>query len=75
MGDERMNRDAVDRLAYSPAAAAEALDICRAQVYRLIQAGELRTINIGRSRRIPRSELERLVARGVTVVGHTATTP
>jgi excisionase family DNA binding protein len=54
----------VDRLAYKPQAAADALDISRAQLYRLIAAGEIRTITIGRSRRVPRSELERILADG-----------
>jgi excisionase family DNA binding protein len=53
------------RLAYKPQAAADALDISRAQLYRLIAAGAIRTVTIGRSRRIPRAELERIVANGV----------
>jgi excisionase family DNA binding protein len=55
----------LDRLAYKPQAAADALDISRAQLYRLIAAGAIRTVTIGRSRRIPRAELERIVAHGV----------
>lgn len=58
--------DPLDRLAYKPQAAADALDISRAQLYRLIAAGAIRTVTIGRSRRIPRAELERIVADGVT---------
>ena len=30
-------------------------------IYKLIQSGELRTVNIGRTRRVPVSELERLI--------------
>lgn len=48
-------------LALSPAAAAEALGICRASIYNLIKRGELRAVKIGRSTRIPVAELERLI--------------
>jgi excisionase family DNA binding protein len=49
-----------DRLAYRFPEAAAALGVSRAHLYNLAQRGELRTVKIGSSRRIPRSEVERL---------------
>jgi excisionase family DNA binding protein len=43
--------------------AAEALGICRAMVYRLINAGELHTVKIGKARRISVEELQKYVER------------
>jgi excisionase family DNA binding protein len=37
------------------------LGLSRPMIYKLIQSGELRTVNIGRTRRVPVSELERLI--------------
>jgi len=48
------------RFALSPAEAAHALGICRASIYNLIGRGELRASKIGRSTRIPITEIERL---------------
>lgn len=53
------------RLAFTPAEAAESLGVCRAHIYNLITRGELRAVKIGRSTRIPASELERLLAEEV----------
>ncbi len=52
----------LDRMAYSPAEAAEVLGLCRASIYNLMARGELRSASLGRARRIPRVELERLLA-------------
>ena len=46
--------------AVSPAEAAAMLGICRATIYNLISRGELRAQKIGRSTRIPITEIERL---------------
>jgi excisionase family DNA binding protein len=43
--------------------AAEALGISRAMVYRLINAGELHTVKIGKARRISVEELQKYVER------------
>jgi excisionase family DNA binding protein len=42
-----------DRLLVTPAEAATALGIGRTRVYELMAAGDLRSVKIGRSRRIP----------------------
>jgi excisionase family DNA binding protein len=52
------------RYALSPAEAAHALGICRATIYNLIRRGDLKVSKIGRSTRIPVSEIERLIADG-----------
>ena len=39
------------------------LAICRAQVYRLLYAGQIRSIKIGRSNRIPLIEVQNFVSR------------
>lgn len=52
------------KLAYSIPAAAEALSVCRVQVYRLINAGYLKTIKIGADLRIPAAEVQRLANEG-----------
>jgi excisionase family DNA binding protein len=48
-------------LAVPPAEAARLLSLSRPMIYKLIHSGELRTVNIGRTRRVPVSELERLI--------------
>ena len=50
-----------DQLLYSPASAAKALECSRATVYIYLASGELESIRMGRSRRIPREALERFV--------------
>lgn len=47
------------------AEAAKLLAVARSTVYELMVRGELCWIKIGRSRRIPRRELERLARRNV----------
>jgi excisionase family DNA binding protein len=54
-------RDAVDRLAYSPTECAAALGLTRQTIHNLIARGELASCKIGRARRIPASELARLL--------------
>ncbi len=48
-------------LAVPPAEAARMLSLSRPMIYKLIHSGELRTVNIGRTRRVPVSEVERLI--------------
>jgi excisionase family DNA binding protein len=43
----------VERLLLTPEEAAESLAICRAKVYELLRAGELRSVQIGTARRVP----------------------
>ena len=43
---------------------AEALGICRAYVYKLIGAGELESVTIGKARRIKRASVDRLAEHG-----------
>lgn len=50
-------------LFYKPEAAATALSIGRATLYELLARGEITSIKIGRSRRIPRAALEEYAAR------------
>ncbi len=52
-----------DPLLYKPEPAAEALGIGRSKLFELIAAGEIETVQIGRSRRIPRAALEAYVQR------------
>lgn len=50
-----------DKLLYDPDEAASVLSVSRATVYVYLASGELASIKIGRSRRIPREALERFV--------------
>jgi len=48
------------RLLLRVAEAAELLSISRSSLYQLMASGEVRTVRLGRTVRIPRGELERL---------------
>jgi excisionase family DNA binding protein len=50
----------LDRYAYSPAEAAQLIGCTRKHIYSLMSRGDLASVLIGRCRRIPRTELERL---------------
>ncbi len=50
-------------LLYKPEAAAAELGIGRSKLFELIAAGQIETVQIGRSRRVPREALEHYVAR------------
>lgn len=52
------------RLAYPPLEAAGKLGISRAHLYNLIARGEIRVVHLGRSVRVPASELLRLADMG-----------
>lgn len=51
----------MDKLLLTVPEAAAALGIGRSQLYKLVLSGELRTIKIGRSRRIPIRALDELI--------------
>jgi excisionase family DNA binding protein len=57
-----------NRLLFTPEHAADKLDVGRTTVYALMASGELRSVKIGRSRRVPAYALEdyvnRLVGKG-----------
>jgi excisionase family DNA binding protein len=55
-------RDAVERLAYSPAELAQALGCTRQHVHNLLARGELRSVKLGRKRLIPRAVVDELLA-------------
>jgi len=50
------------RLCYRPAEVATLLGVSRNHVYNLINRGELRSVNIGRTVSVPTSEIERTLA-------------
>ena len=52
-----------NRLLFTPEHAADRLDIGRTTVYALMATGELRSVKIGRSRRVPAAALEAYVNR------------
>ena len=47
---------------YNPDAAAKTLSISRSTLYDLLAKGAISSVKVGRSRRIPRAEIERYVA-------------
>jgi excisionase family DNA binding protein len=52
----------VEKLLYDVREAAQLLSISRTKVYELMASGQLVSVRIGRSRRIPAEELRRFVA-------------
>ena len=54
---------AESRILYRPAEAAESLGLSRTRVYQLMRAGELGSVKVGASRRIPAADLEAFVRR------------
>ncbi len=48
---------------YRPAEAAETLGVSRARLYQLIAAGEIGSVKIGVSRRVPAVDLDAYVSR------------
>lgn len=61
-----MRFGADDRLAYSIANAAVALDVSRSTIYGLMDSGRLATLKIGSRTIIPRTSLEALLDELVT---------
>ena len=70
MGDPQLLRDVLanDALLVTPVEAAKLLRVGRTTVYALMKGGALRPVHIGRSCRLPRTELERYV-NGLAAVG------
>lgn len=60
--DRFRDHELEDRLLLKVEAAARALDLSRAQVFSMIATGELPSIKIGRSRRVPVDALRRWIA-------------
>lgn len=62
---ERASSDVVvmDRLLLRPEEAAEVLSIGRSRLYELLGRGELASVRIGTSRRVPAEDLVRYVER------------
>jgi excisionase family DNA binding protein len=52
-----------ERLAFSMREAAELLGVSRPQVYRLRKAGQLKTVTVGGTLRVPRWALDQLLDR------------
>jgi excisionase family DNA binding protein len=52
VGSALEHAPAPDRLLLTPEQAAERLNICRTTVFQLLRTGQLRSVRIGRSRRI-----------------------
>lgn len=61
--DLRRNLEMTDRLLLSPVEAANLLGIGRSTLYVLMQSGDLASVRIGGSRRIPVAALDELVNR------------
>ena len=51
------------QLLNTPEGAAEALKLSRTKIFSLIKSGELRSVKIGRARRIPTEAIEEYVTR------------
>ncbi|MBI1331285.1 MAG: helix-turn-helix domain-containing protein [Armatimonadetes bacterium] len=58
-----MEPDTSPKLLFTVKAAAKRLSLSRAQLYRLIEQGDLDAVLIGRSRRISQSQLDAFIAR------------
>ncbi len=56
-----MSVEPIERLAFSPQEVADALGVTRQTVANWISKGTIRSVKIERTRRIPRSELTRLL--------------
>lgn len=59
----------VERLAYRVTEAAEAIGVSRAKAYELVSSGQLPSIRVGKSRRVPVEELRAWVAAQVAEGG------
>lgn len=58
-----MPQTSADQLLYRPEDAGSVLGIGRSKVFELLATGQLASVQIGRSRRIPRTALEAYVER------------
>ena len=68
---------AIERIAYRPAEAADALGVSRSRIYDWIKADPplIRTIVVGTRLRIPAAELARISNEGVTPAAPGSTSP
>lgn len=57
-----MASSTIDRALLRPEEAAEALGVGRAYLFSLIKSGDLRSVKVGRLRRIPRSAVDEFIA-------------
>lgn len=64
MHKEQPPDDSGRALAVPPAEAGRLLSLSIGMIYNLMSRGELRSVTIGRSRRVPMSEIERLLGGG-----------
>jgi excisionase family DNA binding protein len=60
--ESQPNADRVERIAYSPAQAAEAIGCSRKHIYTLIDQGILRPVKVGHLTRISADQLTALVS-------------
>jgi excisionase family DNA binding protein len=67
------NGPTVEKLLYTPVEAAHALGVSRSTIYVLIAGGNLPSLRIGASRRIPAEGLRRYIAQ--LAIGTTASSP
>lgn len=51
------------KLLLKPEESADALGVSRSRIYELMADGSIRSLKLGRARRIPASELERFIER------------
>ncbi len=59
---EQQWRSATDKLLLTPEEAAEQLGLSRSTIYELLRKGDLKSISIGRSRRIPTAALRTFIS-------------
>lgn len=57
----------MDKILYSISEACAALSLSRSALYALMKRGDLRYVEIGTVRRIPRAELDRIVSEGAAI--------
>ena len=55
----------IERLLYRPAAAADAIGVSRSRIYELIASGEVPSVRVGRTLRVPVDALRRWVEQQV----------
>jgi excisionase family DNA binding protein len=60
-----MKRD--EKLLYTADNAANALDVSRCTIYRWMSSGHLKWVIIGTDRRIPATEIKRIVQHGLVI--------
>lgn len=61
--DQFVSAQGYKKLAYTVEEAAELLSLSRAHLYRLLELGEIGSVNIGRSRRITTGQLTDFIKR------------